>query len=385
MDECLLFRLPTSHPGDVSALVALLDDGTLQPDEIVAIFGKTEGNGCVNDFTRPFAVMALQQLLAERLGCPQAVVHDRVAMVMSGGTEGGISPHILVLARRALPDGAGVEHGQGQGQGEGRMAVGVAFTQHFPPAELGRLPQVDATAEAVRRAMRDAGIDDPADVHFVQIKCPLLTSERVAGALQRGDTVATHDTYESMGFSRGASALGVAVALGEVDRAQLQPEHIGKDFSFWSGRASASAGIELMRNEVIVLGNSHAWGGDLRIGHGVMQDVIDLPAVLGVLRGLGMNTEGQLSRREAARVVAVLVKADPPRTGNIRGRRHIMWDDSDINATRHARAVVGGVVGAAVGFTDVFVSGGAEHQGPDGGGPIAVVVDLRPAASSNGI
>ncbi len=50
-----------------------------------------------------------------------------------------------------------------------------------------------------------------------------------------------------------------------------------------------------------------------------------------------------------------------------------MIDDSDINATRHARALVGGVIAGAVGRTDVFVSGGAEHQGPDGGGPVAVI------------
>ncbi len=51
----------------------------------------------------------------------------------------------------------------------------------------------------------------------------------------------------------------------------------------------------------------------------------------------------------------------------------LMIDDSDINATRHARALVGGVIAGAVGRTDVFVSGGAEHQGPDGGGPVAVI------------
>ena len=50
-----------------------------------------------------------------------------------------------------------------------------------------------------------------------------------------------------------------------------------------------------------------------------------------------------------------------------------MADDSDINATRHARALVGGVIAGAVGRTDIFVCGGAEHQGPDGGGPVAVV------------
>jgi len=57
----------------------------------------------------------------------------------------------------------------------------------------------------------------------------------------------------------------------------------------------------------------------------------------------------------------------------IRGVRHIMGDDSDIQASRHARALVGGVLAAAIGRTDLFVSGGAEHQGPDGGGPIAVI------------
>jgi cyanuric acid amidohydrolase len=37
---------------------------------------------------------------------------------------------------------------------------------------------------------------------------------------------------------------------------------------------------------------------------------------------------------------------------------------SDIQSTRHARALVGGVLAAASGFNELFVSGGAEHQGP---------------------
>eukprot|EP01031_Cornospumella_fuschlensis_P047414 gene47413-58076_t len=43
------------HPGDVSAIAALFDEGALAPAEVVAILGKTEGNGCVNDFTRAYA------------------------------------------------------------------------------------------------------------------------------------------------------------------------------------------------------------------------------------------------------------------------------------------------------------------------------------------
>ena len=51
----------------------------------------------------------------------------------------------------------------------------------------------------------------------------------------------------------------------------------------------------------------------------------------------------------------------------------LMLEDSDINATRHARALVGGVLAGIIGRTDIFVSGGAEHQGPARGGPVAVI------------
>jgi len=132
----------------------------------------------------------------------------------------------------------------------------------------------------------------------------------------------------------------------------------------------------LLCNEILVLGNSPHWGGDLRISHTVMRDGIDFPAVQAALRDAGFAAQGQLSPEDEARVLAVLAKAEPSTTGRIRGARHIMNDDSDINATRHARALVGGVIAAAVGRTELFVSGGAEHQGPDGGGPVAVIAKV---------
>ena len=363
--RALLHRVPARHPGDAAAVAALFEDGRLRPEEVVAILGKTEGNGCVNDFTRAYAVEALSHMLAARLGTTAEAVVATVAMVMSGGTEGGLSPHFLVLAVReedAAPHPSGA------------LAIGTAFTAEFPPEALGRMPQVTATAAAVRDAMAVAGIADPAAVHYVQVKCPLLTTERVAGARARGATVATEDTYHSMGLSRGASALGVALALGEVAEAALTDAVIGADFSLFSRRASCSAGVELNRNEVVVLGTSPDWSGDLTIAHDVMADAIDLPAVHRALAAAGLDARGgQLDDAARDRLVAVLSKAEPSSTGRIRGQRHIMWDDSDINATRHARALVGGVIAAAVGRTDLFVSGGAEHQGRDGGGPVAIV------------
>ena len=123
----------------------------------------------------------------------------------------------------------------------------------------------------------------------------------------------------------------------------------------------------------MVVGNSAAWHGDLVSGHGVMRDAIDVDAAFAALQAVGLHPARQLAPDDAARVVAVLVKAEPSRSGTIRGRRHIMLDDSDFPGTRHARALVGGVLAGVFGETELFVSGGAEHQGPDGGGPIAVI------------
>jgi cyanuric acid amidohydrolase len=52
-----------------------------------------------------------------------------------------------------------------------------------------------------------------------------------------------------------------------------------------------------------------------------------------------------------------------------------MLDDTDINAQRHIRGAVGGLVAGVLGDTRIFVSGGAEHQGPDGGGLIAAIAE----------
>src|SRR3954447_1480531 len=171
-----VLRLATAGPQDTAPLAAAIDRGEVDPATIVAIIGKTEGNGCVNDFTRGYATLALKLLLAGRCGCPLAEVEKRVAIVMSGGTEGGLSPHLLVFCREEAPTAASAP----------RLAIGVGLTREFKPEEIGRAAQIEATAETVRAAMQDAGIASATDVHFVQIKCPLLTKERIEEAARRG-------------------------------------------------------------------------------------------------------------------------------------------------------------------------------------------------------
>ena len=257
------------------------------------------------------------------------------------------------------------------------LALGIAFTRLFTPEDIGRRIQAVETARAVKAAMADAAIADASDVHLVQVKCPLLTASRTAEATARGGRVVTPDTYESMGFSRGASALGVAMALGEVADEAVQDERICHDFDLFSSRASTSAGIELMRNEILVLGNSAAWNSHFAIGHAVMRDALDAAAVDRALTMADMALGDAAGTTQIDRLAALFCKAEASPTGTIRGHRHIMLDDSDIKATRHARALVGGVLAGRIGDTRLFVSGGAEHQGPEGGGPLAVIIALR--------
>ena len=94
-----VFRIPMSGPADVSGLQRLIESGEVDPNAIVAIMGKTEGNGCVNDFTREYATAALAGFLGKRLKLSADQVEQRIAFVMSGGTEGVLSPHITVFSR----------------------------------------------------------------------------------------------------------------------------------------------------------------------------------------------------------------------------------------------------------------------------------------------
>ena len=364
--QAFVHRAPMRAPDDVSGMEALISAGVVDPSSVVAIFGKTEGNGCVNDFSRGFAVRALQDALGRNRPDGDG---DSVNLVMSGGAEGALSPHMMIFEAREVA--APSE--------QGALAIGRARTPVLPFEGLGRFRQVDDVAQAVRVAMADAGLRSPCDVHFVQIKCPLLTADRVAEVEARGLTTATRDTLKSMSLSRAASALGVAVALEEVGRDQIEESSIGRDWSLYSACASASAGVELVDHEIVVLGSSDDWAGPLRIAHCVMQDAIDLDPVRGSLRGLGVAASGQLPPSERARIVALLAKAEASSTGEVRGYRHTMLNDSDISSTRHARAFVAGALAGLIGHTQIYVSGGAEHQGPDGGGPVAIITTRAPA------
>jgi cyanuric acid amidohydrolase len=142
-----------------------------------------------------------------------------------------------------------------------------------------------------------------------------------------------------------------------------------------------SAGIELEGNVVIVLGEAVGSASTLRIAHTVMADAIDAASVRKLLLGaFGLDPDRDQAE-VAARVVNLLAKAEASPNALVRGVRHTMLNDSDIHSTRHARAAVGAVLASVVGQGALYVSGGAEHQGPAGGGPLAAIVRMPTRAA----
>jgi cyanuric acid amidohydrolase len=292
-----------------------------------------------------------------------------IPCVLSGGTEGVMSPHYSVFC--VGDDEAASSHGPA-------LAVGIAFSAPVAAEIVGRRAHVESVAQAVRQAIANAGIERPEDVHFVQVKCPCITVARASAAIAAGKTPLTSDPGKSMAYARAAGAFGVALGLGEIQQDDFDDASLLSDFTLQSPRASISSGVEVESNEVIVLGNSPHWAGSLRIAHRPMADALDIGAIVDVLADLGIAATPQVATNEAASIATVLVKCEPDRRGNIRGHRHTMLDDTDINAQRHIRGAVAGLVAGVIGDGRIFVSGGAEHQGPDGGGLIAVI------ASRNG-
>jgi cyanuric acid amidohydrolase len=348
---------------DASGLEETIAQGAFTADQVIAVIGKTEGNGGVNDFTRILADQAFRRVLL-KLGKRNEAEVAKIPMVWSGGCDGVITPHATVFAKTPTTGRSSAS----------RLTIGTAMSAELLPEDIGRPAMVEKVAEGVRAAMRDAGIDDPNDVHYVQTKTPLLTIDSVRDAESRGKHVAC-EVHDSMGVSNGTTALGVAVALGEIKMPKA--EQICKDLDLYSSVASCSSGVELTQAQIVLLGNKPGAGGRYRIGHAVMRDALDIDGIYEAIQNAGLN----LPERPRAgdlhgRVVNCFMKCEADRRGTLRGRRQIMLDDSDVHHHRHSKAAVGGVAAAAIGDPAVFVSVDAMHQGPQGGGPVIAIVDL---------
>jgi len=357
-------KIEIKSVADASGLAEFIASGRFSADQVVAVIGKTEGNGGVNDFTRILSDQAFRKVLLDH-GTRDAAAIKKIPMVWSGGCDGVITPHATIFARNAETGPAS----------ETRLVMGTALSPQIMPEDIGRPAMVEKVAEGVRLAMKDAGITDPRDVHYVQTKTPLLTIETIQDAHARGHDVFC-EVHDSMGVSNGTTGLGIAVALGEISMPRA--EEICKNLDLYSAVASCSSGVELDCAQIVLFGNKAGAGGRYRIGHAVMKDALDMDGIYDAIRNAGLDLpERPRASDLKGRVVNCFMKCEADRTGKLRGRRQIMLDDSDVHHHRHSKGAVGGVAAAAIGDPAVFVSVDAMHQGPQGGGPVIAIVEMN--------
>lgn len=363
--------VPMRAPNDTTALDAYLTSGEIDPWDVVAMIGKAEGQGLHNDYGRVFADVSLRQSLARARGCSTDDIGDTVMIAVSGGTPGVLSPHVTVVSRRELAEKPSGLTGKG-------LVVGRAHTEPILPEDIGRVAQIDKVSRAVEAALADAGVSDPRDVHQVIVKGPALSAAGVAEAAARGNTVVTEDfgigPMGSMCWSNDAAALGVGVALGEVDRTAVTDDVVRRDWELFSAVAATSAGGEKKVGEVLVLANSETSASTLRVGHGITRDLADQGGVKEALRSAGLAFDCCPSDADKERIVQVFAKFVLPGTDQLHGRHITVLDDHE--AHHVAKAVGGALVVSVTGEPMSFVSGGERnsHMGPPGGNPVAAVV-----------
>jgi len=358
-------KVPIKTVSDASGLDELITSGVMEAGRVIAIIGKTEGNGGVNDYTRILADTAFRDVLRKH-GVDEEQVKG-VPIVWSGGTDGVISPHATIFAT--------IPADEAEQTDEPRLTAGFAMSEKLLPEEIGYTPMIEKVAAAVKVAMERAGITDPKDVHYVQTKTPLLTIHTIRDAKSRGKAVWTEHTHESMDLSNGATGLGIAVALGEIE--MPTDADVMHNRELYSSVASCSSGVELDQAQVVVVGNARGIGGRYRIGHSVMQDALDQDGIWAAIRDAGLDLPERAHWSDIdGRLVNVFLKCEASQDGTVHGRRNAMLDDSDVHWHRQIKSCVGGVTASVTGDPAVFVSVSAAHQGPEGGGPVAAIVDL---------
>jgi cyanuric acid amidohydrolase len=364
---------PMALPNDTSGLQELADAGKVRADNLVALVGKTEGTGFHDDMGRILADVGLRGWTANLLGVDPSEVAERVTFVLSGGCPGVITPHIVAVTRdwEDVPDDRAVSPDQ-------RLVVGIAASEPILPEEVGRMDMIEKVAEAVGRAVAEAGIEDHADVHLAMVKVPGLTVATSRDAESRGHTVVTSDlTFGPEGagsYANDAAALGVALALGEVPESALSDDVVRRDWDLYSSVAMTSSGGEKRHGEVVVFGNAAGSRSALRIGHGVTKDFIDAEGVRNALRSAGLVFDCLPSEDDLSRLVHVFAKSVMPGIDEIRGQHITLLDDHDQYAI--GKALGGMLVASVTGRTTNYVSGGERnsHQGPPGGNNVAAVI-----------
>lgn len=309
----------------------------------LAVIAKVEGPASIGDSSRELASACIGAELRRAGG---VALRRKTIEILSVGCEGITTPGGWLIATLRGTEGMGKAAPIG-------LAVGQARSAPVPMRERATRRHVSIAAQTVRAAMRNAGLV-ASSVELVLIKSPILLPEpgyRVSESQRRH--------IRSTGASRGAAALGAAIALGEVHTSAVSEDSLCSDWELHSSKTMAFSGTETECCEAVVLGNRSGGDPSLRIEQAVLADILDRAPLEALAAG-----------RSGLRLV--FYKAGIGPDGVIRGARTTVLT-SELPADKQLRAAASGVVGTVFGTTRAFISGGAEHQAVPGGCLAAVI------------
>jgi len=351
-----------ASPADVSGVAALFDSGAVDPIHVVAVIAQTEGDG----HARSYSALCLRRLFTERLGADESEIRETLPLLMIGGTAGLMSPHFTLFVKKpAVGPGDPATR---------RLTIGVASTPVLRAEQYGTPEQTRLVAEAVQAAMADAGASS-SDVVCVEMKCPQMTTALLADAAVRGAQVIETDSWRSSQLARGASALGAAIALGEVDPQAVDQTAIAGRPDLYTTRGSASSGNDYGGVRVVVLANVAGAPGEFLAGGGVMTHQLDVLGAQAAFAMAGLRLgDGVVIPEDRAKFQTAFVNAGADSLPHILGHRHTMRTDLMSNFAGHvskalAHAAVAGIAQSPM----VLGNAGAEHQGPPGSNLVCVI------------
>ncbi len=339
-----LHAFPVADAGDAAGLAAVLGSLDLAATSQIVILAKVPGPATLNDPSRELAQLVFRTALVRAGG---EKVLARCQIILSVGCEGIGSSGGWLLA----DDGVAAP-------GPARLAMQCAQSAVIASEQRGTPEHVAAVAVATAHALHLAGLRAQ-DVALVMVKSPVR-----------------RDQANATGRSRGAAALGVAVALGEVLATAITPQAM-EDTNLFSCKAMTMSGTETDCAEIVVFANAANAGGNWQVGSAVLADLLDIGGARRLLRILGGRFDDDGVLANSHDLGLVLLKAGMRPDGLLRGRATHMHG-TDIPADKHLRAAASGVLASLLGSNDAFITGGAEHQTPPGSSLIAAFARALP-------
>lgn len=345
-------RFEAASPADTTGLRAALNGLDRAKIRRVAIIAKTEGPATVNDFSRVLALQNFRLCLAEYGLDDEA----RSQIIISMGCEGLISPGGYLI----------VDYEGEHEEGLAGLRFGMARSRPVTAAEMITSKHSLLASGTVSEAIQSAGLT-PESVELVLMKTPILTMEEAVNL-----TAEKQKQAGQSGLARGTAALGIALALQELQPEQINDGAIIGQPDLHATRSMVFSGNETRCCEVIVLGNADPQRKVIRTG--IIHDLVDIDSMAAIITG-GPAIDLAAVRGKCAHgaLQAAFFKAGVAPNGRVRGHRTTVFA-SDLDPDKHMRAAASGVIGALLGDTRVFVSGGAEHQAPPGGGIFSVIL-----------